>query len=102
VPDSVAQAGNPANSHTHILYFQDGTSNGKRVYDEAQRASRTVRALLMKIRKFSATTPAGLFAKAAAVSRTGSAAGIVAISLADDLLASPELRRAVWPAAEQK
>jgi hypothetical protein len=70
----------------------------KRLYDEWRRADRTVRSLLAKIRKLPATTPAGLFAKAAAVSRTGSAAAIVAVSLAHDLLASAELRRAVWPA----
>jgi hypothetical protein len=70
----------------------------QRGYEEWLRAARTVRGLVMKLRKFSATTPAGLFAKAAAVSRTGSAAAIVAVSLADDLLASAELRKAVWPA----
>jgi hypothetical protein len=74
----------------------------KRIYDEWRRADRTVRSLLMKLRKYPATTAAGIFAKAAAVSRTGSAAAVVAVSLADDLLRSAELRRAVWPAAERR
>jgi hypothetical protein len=49
-----------------------------------------------------ATTPAGIFAKAVAVDRNGSTASIVAISLARDLLASPALRQAVWPAADRQ
>jgi hypothetical protein len=69
-----------------------------RVYDEWRRAARVVKGLLLKARKFSANTPAGLFAKAAVVSRTGSGAAIVAVSLADDILASPELRKVLWPA----
>jgi hypothetical protein len=73
----------------------------QRAYDEWSRAERTVKGLILKLRKFSATTPAGLFAKATAVSRTGSASAIIAISLAHDLLASPELRKAVWLAAQQ-
>jgi hypothetical protein len=77
-------------------------SDHKRAHDECYNAGRTVKRLLLKIRKVSATTPAGLFAKAVAVSRTGSAASLVAVSLADDLLASSELRKAVWPAADQK
>lgn len=62
----------------------------------------SVKGLVMKARKFSARTPAGLFGKAALVSRTGSAAAIVALTLADDLLNSAELRKAVWPAADQR
>jgi hypothetical protein len=69
---------------------------------EWKRARRTVRKLLLKILKFPAQTPAGLFAKAAAVSRTGSTAAGVAVSLANDLLASAELRRAVWPVANRE
>jgi hypothetical protein len=83
-------------------YRKKTSGHDKREYEEMHRAERTVRSLLLKIRKFSATTPAGLFAKAAAVSRTGSAAGVVALSLADDLLASPELRRAVWPVIDRE
>jgi hypothetical protein len=71
----------------------------KRLYEEWRRAARTVRSLLLKLRKVRATTAAGIFAKAAAVSRTGSTAADVAVSLANDLLASPELRKAVWPAS---
>jgi hypothetical protein len=73
-----------------------------RAEDEWLRATRVVKGLVMKARKFSAQTPAGLFGKAALVSRTGSAAAIVALTLADDLLSSPELRKAVWPAADQR
>jgi hypothetical protein len=61
-----------------------------------------VKGLLLKPRKFSATTPAGLFAKAAVVSRTGSGAALIAVSLAaDDLLASVELRKVLWPVTTQ-
>jgi hypothetical protein len=74
----------------------------KRAYDEWLRSRRAVKGLLMLARKHSARTPAGLFAKAALVSRTGSAAAIVALTLADDLLDSPELRRAVWPVAARE
>jgi hypothetical protein len=70
-----------------------------RVYEEWRGAARVVKGLLLKARKFSATTPAGLFAKAAVVSRTGSGAALIAVSLADDILASPELRKVLWPAA---
>jgi hypothetical protein len=69
---------------------------------EWKAARRTVRKLLLKILKLPAQTPAGLFAKAAAVSRTGSTAAGVAVSLANDLLASAELRRAVWPVADRE
>jgi hypothetical protein len=74
----------------------------RRAQDEWHHAARAVKGLVMKARKFSAQTPAGLFGKAALVSRTGSAAAIVALTLADDLLASPELRKAVWPTADRK
>jgi hypothetical protein len=65
------------------------------------RAGRTVKGLPLKLCKFSATTPAGLFAKAGAVSPTGSSAAAVAVLLANDLLASAELCQAVWPSADR-
>ncbi len=77
-------------------------AESRRAQEEWHHAARVVKGLVMKARKFSAQTPAGLFAKAALVSRTGSAAAIVALTLADDLLDSVELRKAVWHAADQR
>jgi len=83
------------------LNFSLKNPDRDRLYDEWKRTERLVKSALLKLRKLSATTPAGIFAKAVVVSRTGSTAAMVAVSLANDLLASPALRQAVWPAADR-
>jgi hypothetical protein len=53
---------------------------------------------LRRICALPASTPLGLFAKAMAVRRVGLKASGLAVSLADDLLNHPALRRVLWPA----
>jgi hypothetical protein len=79
-----------------------GNPEHDRVQSEWQLVGRAVQRLLRRIGKLQAQTPSGIFAKAAAVHGAGPGAAFLATSLARDLLASPELRRAVWPAAEQR
>jgi hypothetical protein len=73
-----------------------------RLLAECDFKKRPINKLLLKISKLQAQTAAGIFAKAAAVSRSGHTAVGLGHSLARDLLNSPELRRAVWPASDQK
>ncbi len=51
-----------------------------------------------RIRKMKATTAAGIYAKAAVVRASKTGAADLAMSLAEDLLAAPGLRAALWPA----
>ena len=53
---------------------------------------------LIRIRKMKATTAAGIYAKAAVVRASKTGAADLAMSLAEDLLAAPGLRAALWPA----
>lgn len=69
----------------------------QRLDAECDLMKRPIIRLLKMISKLKAQTPAGLFAKAAATSRSGWTAVGLGHSLANDLLNSPELRRAVWP-----
>jgi hypothetical protein len=55
---------------------------------------------LIRIRKMKATAAAGIFAKAAVVRASKTGAADLAMSLAEDLLAAPGLRAALWPAEE--
>lgn len=70
--------------------------------EEMRRKKRALRPVLHRAMKCRASTPAGLFAKAVAVKRVGAGAAGLAVSLAQDLLNSPELRAAIWPPAEPK
>ncbi len=54
--------------------------------------------LLYWIAKKRATTPAGIYAKATVVRASKTGAAGLAMSLAADLLACEELRKALWPA----
>ena len=67
-------------------------------YDEYMAAGRRTRGPLRAVGKLRATTPAGIFAKALVIDRGTDHAAEFAKSLARDLLASPELRAALWPA----
>jgi hypothetical protein len=55
---------------------------------------------MVRIRKMKATTAAGIYAKAAVVRASKTGAADLAMSLAEDLLACPGLRAALWPAGE--
>lgn len=89
-----------------VRYWQTGTEDERRAryaederllaaYHESDRAGKPAMA---RIAKMKATTAAGIFAKAMVVrcSKTG-AAGL-AMTLAEDLIACPGLRAALWPA----
>ncbi|HUB48362.1 MAG TPA: hypothetical protein VMB73_25580 [Acetobacteraceae bacterium] len=52
---------------------------------------------LVAIAKIKATTPAGIYAKAAVVRASKTGAAGLAMSLAEDLLACPGLRALLWP-----
>jgi hypothetical protein len=47
--------------------------------------------------KLRAMTPAGIFAKALAVRSSHTGAAVLAMSLADELIACPGLRQSLWP-----
>jgi hypothetical protein len=57
-----------------------------------------LRTALRRVGKIPATTAAGVYAKALAVRCSADGAAILAKSLAEDLMASRELRRLLWPA----
>lgn len=69
---------------------------------KAEAADRAYRRALRAVGKISATTPAGIYAKAVAIltSKTGAAA--LAMSLAEDLTRNPVLRASLWPAGEEE
>jgi hypothetical protein len=48
--------------------------------------------------KVKATTPAGIYAKALIVATSKTGSPVLAMSLAQDLIASPTLRASLWPA----
>lgn len=52
---------------------------------------------MLRAGKLRATTAAGIYAKAVAVRRSGDSAAVLGKSLAEDLLACPELRLVLWP-----
>lgn len=62
--------------------------------DNSSRAMPPLRA----IRKLPAKTAAGVFAKAMVVRASRTGAPLLAMSLAEDLISNPTLRRAIWPA----
>lgn len=60
--------------------------------------TRKAAAVLRHAAKIPARTPAGIYAKAFLVRKGVAGAGALGMSLADDLLRSPAIRRAIWPA----
>jgi hypothetical protein len=59
-----------------------------------------MRRALSKAKKLKATTAAGIYAKALIVRSSKSGARLLAMSLADDLIACPGLRESLWSAGE--
>lgn len=57
-----------------------------------------LRNILRRARKLPALTPAGLYAKALLVKRSKTGAALLAMSLAEDLVNLPEVRRLIWTA----
>jgi hypothetical protein len=68
--------------------------NQFRAFDDAMRR------VLFKAQKLKATTAAGIYAKALIVRSSRSGAMLLAMSLAEDLIACPGLRESLWPAGE--
>jgi hypothetical protein len=66
-------------------------------WDEHTRMDRSARTPILRATKLHATTPAGIFAKAVAIRSCSDQATVLAKSLANDLLNSPELRKLLWP-----
>lgn len=56
---------------------------------------------LTAIRKIKATTAAGIYAKAMVVRASKTGAKLLAMSLAEDLIACPGLRESLWPAQKE-
>jgi hypothetical protein len=67
---------------------------------DMKRANRALRPPLVRAGNLRATTAAGLYAKAVAVSKASDSAAKLGKSLALDLLASAELRAVLWPAVD--
>lgn len=65
---------------------------------EWSRAEKRMAPVLNRAKKIQATTPAGIYAKAQVVALSKTGALKLAMSLAADLLASPAIRAAIWPA----
>jgi len=65
---------------------------------EADAHEISMKRVLTKARKLRATTAAGIFAKALIVRSSRTGAALLAMSLADDLIACPGLRQSIWPA----
>jgi len=59
-----------------------------------------MRRVLFEARKLPAKTAAGIYAKALIVRSTKTGSMLLAMSLADDLIALPQLRTSLWPAPD--
>jgi hypothetical protein len=68
--------------------------NRERAFDQAMRR------VLFKAKKLKATTAAGIYGKALIVRSSRSGAMLLAMSLAEDMIAWPGLRESLWPAGE--
>jgi hypothetical protein len=69
---------------------------------ENEREGKNYSSLLKQASKLRATTAAGIYAKAIAVRASRTGAQLLAMSLAEDLLACPGLRASLWPAGEER
>jgi hypothetical protein len=99
--DQIVMLKRDANGRLREL--QDRTApapDDRLLYDRLKEAERLTRRPTLRAAKLRATTPAGIFAKAVAVRHMGISAMGLGKSLAEDLLASAELRAALWPAVE--
>src|SRR5436190_19767721 len=69
----------------------------ERLYEDRERFIKRAKPLLAKIRKLRATTGGGIYAKALVVRSSVTGAAMLAMSLAEDLVACSELRATLWP-----
>jgi hypothetical protein len=84
-----------------VAVYRTHADNGH-AHQEWKRLQRAMKPAMLRATRCRAATPAGMFAKAVAVKRVGLGAAVLAVSLADDLLESPELRAVLWPVEERK
>jgi hypothetical protein len=66
--------------------------------EQRTRADQRAKQLLRRAGKLRATTPAGIHAKALLVRASVTGAAVLAMSLAEELIASRALRESLWPA----
>lgn len=78
--------------------FQAFSTERDRLWGEHDQAIAKAKPLLSRIRKMRAKTAAGIYAKALVVRSSRTGAPLLAMSLADDLIACPGLRESLWPA----
>lgn len=73
----------------------------KRLLEECYAGERAGKPPMARIAKMKATTAAGIFAKAMVVRCSKTGAAVLAMTLAEDLIACPGLRAALWPATAE-
>ena len=71
-------------------------------FDQFKAFETAMRRVLFQAKKLKATTAAGIYAKALIVRSSRSGAMLLAMSLAEDLIACPGLRESLWPAAGRR
>jgi hypothetical protein len=69
--------------------------------EDSSEAVKRAKPLLSRIRKLRATTGAGIYAKALVVRSSITGAPLLAMSLAEDLIACSELRTILWPSERE-
>jgi hypothetical protein len=72
-----------------------------RLREDSSAAVKRAKPLLSRARKLHATTGAGIYAKALVVRASITGAPLLAVSLAEDLVACTELRATLWPSARE-
>jgi hypothetical protein len=91
-------------SETALAAWRATMSVGNPEYRSAlevhRAAGRAFKKALHHAKKYPAQTSAGIYAKAALVRSSQTGAGVLAMSLADDLLSMPGLRASLWPAGD--
>jgi hypothetical protein len=70
----------------------------RQMLDKWQATGRQVAVLSKRAAKIKAVTGAGVYAKAMIIAASRTGATVLAMSLARDLMASPRIRAAIWPA----
>ena len=73
-----------------------------RIWVDHDSAIMKAKPLMNRIRKIRAQTAAGIFAKALVVRSSRTAAPVLAMSLAEDLIANNALRASLWPAESRE
>jgi hypothetical protein len=73
----------------------------RRLFSDYDAQHKATTPILSRIRKLPAKTPAGIYAKALVVKASRTGAPILAMSLAEDLIACRELRESLWPAEDE-